>query len=165
MKKHTLSLVIVLFLFAAMCVFSRVALSISDDEASETGDNGQKTLTIIDKGTGYRFNWRGDGDTGAGYVDGIGSSSCDTIEILKATVAGTATEAVAFTATASWFVVTAQSTNPDVVWHLPGTTDPTALTGVESLQGGSSGYPARGNAVTFYNPDAAQATMTVRVCY
>jgi len=129
-------------------------------------NNGQKTSMGYDPVAGEWVEIGADTTTKAWYVSGVGAAVCSGLEYDVVTIAANATASVSTATASQWFVVTTRLTNPDVVYFLPSSTDPSATTGIELLQSDSYSIPAQATVVTFYNADAVlQATASVLWCY
>ncbi len=160
MKKLLVVLLVVLSVAygTAAIVYSENAL---------VDDNGNPSITAEDGTTAYNIiRLKADAITHALFVDGIGSTSCSAQHVDKQALGASATATITAPAAASSFSVTTESTNTDVVYMLPGTTVPTALTGIEILPAEGGDGEMVISALTFLNGSAsAAATVTVFWCY
>lgn len=139
---------------------ARTENALVDDNGnpSMTGESSTTANTII--------KVKIDPVSGAMIVSGLGLSACDTQHIDKVGYAASATGTITAPATATTFMVQTESTNTDNVYVLPGSTVPTALTGIELLPTDSMGGTMRIKQLTILNGSAAAAaTVTVFWCY
>lgn len=150
----------------AACMAAVVMFSVNTRATNALIDgNGKPTTTVEDNATANTImRLKGDVTTGALIVSGIGLSACSTPEIDKTTFAATTAGTISASATATWFVILAESTNAgNLYWS--NSAAPTATTGVETLPATGWGIPARLKNIYVYNAGASQATATVIWCY
>lgn len=156
-------------LLAAMGLYMVFVLGmtrIGYGENSHIDSNGQKTIIVRDSTNTSNVELRGDATLHALYVSGLGAAACGTTHVDKQALAANATATITAPATSTSFMIQTESSNTDVVYMLPSTTIPTALTGIELLPSDSVDGDVRLTAISVKNGSAsAAATVTIFWCY